>query len=157
MKYLEWNHIIGEYFFNPSKAGNEVLLYVTQKEISELGMRKFAFTSESESWESFCRAIKYEFPEISSKSNFIDKFLVVANKWKSFERVVFELKNQSELKIDSVSIYSPTYKIVYPFYIGYLISLIIPLTDNVNEFRANSFFPPLNNFCYCSAANVNKN
>lgn len=146
MKYLQWNHIIGEYFFNPSKAGNEVLLYVTQKEISELGIQKFNFTNESKSWEDFCRAIKCEFPETSSKINFIDKFLVVANKWKIYERLVFELKNQSDLKIDSVSIYSPTYKIVYPFYLAYLIVFIIPLTDNVNEFRANSFFPPLNSF-----------
>lgn len=146
MKYLQWNHIIGEYFFNPSKAGNEVLLYVTQKEISELGIHKFNFTNETESWEDFCRAIKCEFPETSSKSNFIDKFLVVANKWKKYERPVFELKNQSDLKIDSISIYSPTYKIVYPFYLAYLITFIIPLTDDVNEFRANSFFPPLNNF-----------
>jgi hypothetical protein len=146
VKYLQWNHIIGEYFFNPSKAGNEVLLYVTQKEISDLGIQKFNFTNETESWEDFCKAIKCEFPETSSKSNFIDKFLVVANKWKTFERPVFELKHQSDLKIDSISIYSPTYKIVYPFYLAYLISFIIPLTDDVNEFRANSFFPPLNNF-----------
>lgn len=146
MKYLHWNHIIGEYFFNPSKAGNEVLLYVTQKEISDLGIQKFNFTNESESWEDFCKAIKCEFPETSSKSNFIDKFLVVANKWKTYERLVFELKNQSDLKIDTVSIYSPTYQIVYPFYLAYLIAFIIPLTDNVNEFRVNSFFPPLNKF-----------
>jgi len=146
MKYLQWNHIIGEYFFNPSKAGNEVLLYVTQNEISELGIQKFKFTNERESWEDFCRAIKCEFPETSFKSNFIDKFIVVANKWKTYERLVFELKNQSDLKIDTVSIYSPTYEIVYPFYLAYLIAFIIPLTDNVNEFRVNSFFPALNNF-----------
>lgn len=146
MKYLQWNHIIGEYFFNPSKAGNEVLLYVTKKEISELGIQKFYFTNESESWEDFCRALKSRFPETSSKSNFIDKFSVVANKWKMFERLVFELENQSDLKIDEISIYSPTFRIVYPFYLGYLIAFIIPLTDNVNEFRTNSFFPPLNNF-----------
>lgn len=146
MKYLQWNHIIGEYFFNPSKAGNEVLLYVTKKEISELGIQKFNFTNESESWEDFCKALKSRFPETSSKSNFIDKFSVVANKWKTFERLVFQLQNQSDLKIDEVSIYSPTFKIVYPFYLGYLIAFIIPLTDNVNEFRTNSFFPPLNNF-----------
>jgi hypothetical protein len=145
MKYLEWNHIIGEYFFNPSKAGSEVLLYVTQKEISELGIQKFKFTNESESWEDFCRAIKCKFPETSSKSNYIDKFLVVANKWKAYEQMVFKSRHQSDLNIDGVSIYSPTFKIVYPFYIGYLIAFIIPLTDN-NEFRTNSFFPPLNNF-----------
>lgn len=146
MKYLQWNHIIGEYFFNPSKAGNEVLLYITKKEISELGIQKFGFANEAESWEDFCRAIKFRFPETTSKSNYIDKFLVVANKWKTFERLVFELKNQSDLNIDGVSIYSPTFKVVYPFYLGYLIAFIIPLTDNVNEFRTNSFFGPLNNF-----------
>lgn len=146
MKYLQWNHIIGEYFFNPNKADKEVLLYVTQKEISDLGIIKFNFTSEKESWEDFCKALKSDFPETSSKANFIDKFLVVANKWKSFERIVFELNNKNDLKIDSVSIYNPDNNIVYPFYLAYLIAFIIPLTDNVNEFRANSFFPPLNKF-----------
>lgn len=146
MKYLEWNHVIGEYFFKPSNAGKEVLLYVTQKEISELGVKKFGFITEDESWADFCKAIKTGFPEISTKSHFIDKFVVVANKWKSFERIVFELNNKSDLKIDNVSIYNPTYQIVYPFYLGFLITFIIPLTDNVNAFRANSFFPPLNNF-----------
>lgn len=146
MKYLQWNHIIGEYFFHPSKAGTEVLLYITKKEISELGIQKFNFTNESESWEDFCRAIKSRFPETSSKTNFIDKFSVVANKWKTFERSVFQLNYQSDLTIDEVSIYSPTLKIVYPFYLGYLIAFVIPLTDNVSEFTTNSFFPPLNNF-----------
>jgi hypothetical protein len=146
VKYLEWNHIIGEYFFNPSKAGNEVLLYITQKQISELGIQNFNFLNETESWEDFCRAVKYGFPETSSKTNFIDKFLVVANKWKTFEKSVFELKHQSDLKIDSISICSPVYKVVYPFYLAYLIFFVIPLTDDVNEFRANSFYPRLNNF-----------
>lgn len=146
MKYLQWNHILGEYFFNPTKAGNEVLLYITKKEIAELGIRNFNFTNETDSWEDFCRSIKCGFPETSAKGNFIDKFLVVANKWQIYERLVFELKNQSDLKIDTVSVYSPSYKIVYPFYLAYLISFIIPLTEFVNEFRANSFFPPLNNF-----------
>lgn len=146
MKYLQWNHIIGEYFFNPSKAGSEVLLYITKKEISELGLQKFNFTNESESWEDFCRAIRCKFPETTSKTNYIDKFSVVANKWKTFERLVFQSKNESDLSIDGVSIYSPTLKIVYPFYLGYLTAFIIPLTDNVSEFPTNSFFPPLNNF-----------
>ena len=35
MKYLQWNHAIGEFFFNPNEAGNEVFLYITQKEIAE--------------------------------------------------------------------------------------------------------------------------
>jgi hypothetical protein len=146
MKYLHWNHIIGEHFFNPSKAGKEVLLYITQKEISKLGISKFGFTSETQSWEDYCKAIKSEFPEISSQTNFISKFSIVANKWKSYERIVFELQKHSDLKIDNISIYSPTYHAVYPFYLGYLIIFIIPLTDNVNAFRANSFFQPLNNF-----------
>lgn len=146
MKYLEWNYIIGEYFFNPNNAGKEVLLYVTQKEISELGIKKFNFANERESWEDFCRAIKSGFPETAAQSNFIDKFSVVAKKWKIYERTVFDLKHQSNLKIDNISIYSPSNNIVYPFYLAYLITLIIPLTDNVNEFRVNSFFGPLNNF-----------
>jgi hypothetical protein len=146
MKYLEWNHIIGEYFFNPSNAGKEILLYLTQKEISELGVQKFGFANESQSWEDYCKAIKCGFPGIVSHGDFIDKFLLVANKWKSFAKTAFELNNKSDLKIDGISIYSPTYQIAYPFYLGFLIAFVIPLTDNVNTFRANSFFPPFNVF-----------
>lgn len=146
MKYLQWNHIIGEYFFNPSYAGKEVLLYITQKEISELGINKFGFTTESESWEDFCKAIRCDFPGTISQNNFIDKFLIVANKWTYFEKAVFELEHKKDLKIESISIYSPTLHVVYPFYLGYLVSFIIPLTDNANSFRTGSFFPPLNNF-----------
>lgn len=148
MKYLEWNHIIGEYFFNPSNAGEEVLLYVTKKEISELGICKSGFTSESQSWDDYCNAVKFGFPEISSKTNFIDKFLVLANKWKYFEKKVFESNYHEDFKIDNISIYSPNLKIVYPFYLGYLVALIIPLTDNVNEHRANAYYKPLNNFLH---------
>ncbi len=146
MKYLEWNHIIGEYFFNTSNAGKEVLLYITKKEISELGISKFGFTSESQSWDDYCKAIKTGFPEISSKGSFIEKCTTIADKWKYYEKIVFESDNKSDLKIENISIYSPTLKVVYPFYLGCLVALIIPLTDNVNSYRANAFFPPLNSF-----------
>ena len=93
MKYLEWNHIIGEYFFNPSNAGKEILLYITKKEVSELGLRKGGFVSESASWEDYCEALKTKFCETSFQNNFIDNFLIVANKWKAYEKIVFQLKN----------------------------------------------------------------
>src|ERR1043165_8048559 len=146
MKYLDWNHIIGEYFFNPSKAGKEVLLCITKKEISELGISKFKFHTEAESWSDYCKAIKTEFPDVNSKQNFVEKIVAVSDKWKYFERIVFTVGNKADLKIGEVSIYSPTYKAVYPFYLGYLVALIIPLTENVCSYRANAFFPPLNNF-----------
>ncbi len=146
MKYLEWNHLIANHFFNSSNAGKEVLLYITQKEISHLGLIKFGFETEEESWGDFCKSLKNGFPQISNESNFIDKFLIVANKWKEFERAVFVRNNQSDLLMDGISIYHSDTKIVYPFYIGYLATLIIPMTNNVNTFRANSFFPPLNEF-----------
>ena len=103
MKFLQWNHAIGEYFFNPANAGKEVLLYITQKEISELGIKTFDFTTEAESWDDFCKTIKCEFPGTSSKNKFIDNFVVVANKWKYYERIVFELHNNSDLKLNERS------------------------------------------------------
>ncbi len=146
MKFLEWNHIIGEHFFNPLNAGKEVLLYSTKKEISELGIKKFGFSSETLSWDDYCKAIRSGFPEISSKANFIDKFAILANKWQYYEKIIWGSNNKSDLKIESISIYSPTLKVAYPFYLGFLIVLIIPLTENVNSYRANAFFPPLNSF-----------
>ncbi len=160
MKYLQWNNVIGEYFFNPSNEGEEVLLYVTKKEISELGVNKFGFLSDSESWDDYCKSIKCEFPETSSRGSFIDKFIVVSDKWKKYERFVFELNNKDDLNIDNISIYanySADLKIVYPFYLGYIVALIIPLTDNVNSYRANAFFPPLNDFLICNNIATAKN
>jgi len=156
MKFLQWNHAIGEYFFNPANAGKEVLLYITQKELSELGIKTFGFTTEAESWDDFCKTIKCEFPGTSSRNKFIDNFVVVANKWKYYERIVFELHNNADLKLNDISIYSPNNHIVYPFYIGYLITFIIPLTDNVDSFRTNSFFPKLNNFLSINGITSNK-
>ena len=156
MKYLEWNHVIGKFFFNQNNAGKEVLLYITQKEISEMGVTSFGFSNEEESWDDYCKAIKCKFPEISSKNNFIEKFIIVAHKWLYFEKIVFQDKNEYNFKIENISIYNESNNIVYPFYLGYLVSLIIPLTDNVNLFRSNNFYSPLNNFLITNEICKNK-
>ncbi|MEA3343213.1 MAG: hypothetical protein U9Q92_03535, partial [archaeon] len=37
MNYLEWNNLLAKYFFNEEKSGKEVLLYVNEDLINELG------------------------------------------------------------------------------------------------------------------------
>ena len=146
MKYLQWNHAIGEFFFNPNEAGNEVFLYITQKQISELGIKHFGFTTEEKSWKDFCTALKGEFPGTKLLDNFMEKFALVARRWKTYETLVFQLNKKDNQFIDQISIFSPTYQIVYPFYLGYLISFVISLTDRPVNFRINSFFPSFNHF-----------
>ena len=37
MEYIEWNNVVAKYFFNETKAGKEVLLYVNDEVINSLG------------------------------------------------------------------------------------------------------------------------
>lgn len=37
MKYADWNLLIAQHFFNPEKAGREVLLYVTDELLNQIG------------------------------------------------------------------------------------------------------------------------
>lgn len=146
MRYLEWNHAIGNYFFNSQKAGKEVLLYISQKEISEIGFSSFGFNTSEESWADFSKSLKTGFPGTSSKNGFIEKFEVVNDKWLQYEKWVFIQKNQSEFNIDTVSIKHPHTGIIYPFYLGFLATLVIPLTSNSSEYNSNSYYPRLNDF-----------
>lgn len=144
MKYLEWNRAIGNYFFNSKKAGKEVLLYITQQEIIRLGLKVGTFSSSEESWSDYCNAVKNGFPEIGAKNGLIEKINIVTNKWLLYERWTFELK-KSGLKLDNICIESED-GVVFPFYLGYLVLLIVPLTQNIDGYRSNSYYPKLNDF-----------
>ncbi|MBV7530468.1 hypothetical protein [Chitinophaga sp. sic0106] len=145
MKYLEWNHVISRYLFNNEKAGKEVLLYITQQEISLLGMKSFDFSDKDESWSDYCKALKNGFPEIHNKHSFLDKFNVINNKWSQYEKWIFEKKTNNDLKIEEISIKNEN-GTVPPFYLAFLITLVIPLTENPNQYRANAYYPRLNEF-----------
>ena len=62
MKYLEWNNIISEYFFNPENAGKDIHLYLTKIDIINIARRYFSEETEDEIWENFVNKIKIGLP-----------------------------------------------------------------------------------------------
>lgn len=125
------------------KAGKEVLLYITRQEVIELAMKLGNFVSEEEAWTDYCKAVKSGFPDVRNKS-FIEKVNTVVEKWIQYEKWIFTL-GKEHLLIDGAPVTDKD-GIVPPFYIGYLVLLIIPLTENAEEHRANSYYPKLNDF-----------
>ena len=62
MKYLEWNNIISEHFFNPANAGKDIHLYLTKNDIINLARQYFNEETEDEIWEDFVGKIKIGVP-----------------------------------------------------------------------------------------------
>jgi hypothetical protein len=145
MEYLRWNEVIADYFFNPGKAGKEVLLYVTRDEISELGIKKLNFPSKEESWEDYCnalrRGIKYTGPKLLSEN-----IRIAIDEWKNYSRWIFEKKNDFPFHIDGIHVTNKITSITYPIFIAFIPALIIPLTENNTGVRANSYYTPLSDF-----------
>ena len=48
MKYLEWNNVISEFFFNPANAGKDVHLYLTRNDIISIASQHFNEETEDE-------------------------------------------------------------------------------------------------------------
>lgn len=145
MEYLKWNKVVAEYFFNPSKAGKEVLLYVTKDKISELGMKKLNFSSKEESWEDYCdtlrRGIKYTGPKLLSEN-----IAFAVEEWKKYSRWIFDQKNDFQFRLDGILLTDSTTSITYPLFIAFIPALIIPFTENNAGVRANSYYTPLSDF-----------
>lgn len=75
MNYIDWNELIGEYFFNEAMAGREVLLYVNMDTINRLGKDKGADIND------FLESIK-EGPSWTSGSGICQKALQAHDFWK---------------------------------------------------------------------------
>lgn len=125
MKFIEWNNIISEYFFNAANAGKNIHLYITQKEIVHLAKKCFEEESEDEIWNDFIVAIKNGLP--GSNGN------ITAKAKYSYEK-------RQLLRIDSI-------EIKYPPYISYLIAFILPLIEGIDgTYGANNYYDRLNRF-----------
>lgn len=148
MKYLEWNNIIASHFFDSTKAGCEVLLYITQEEVTKLGKENFSFSSDEESWKDYCRAVKVGLRGNGMSRSFSENVRYSIEEWSKYCKWIFELKNQHPFEIDGVYVTNKATSITYPIFIGFIPILIIPLTESKIGIRANSYYDPLNDFLH---------
>ncbi len=114
MNYLEWNNLIAKNFFNPENAGKEILLYVNNELIEELGQPKGCGQAD------FINAVKTG-PEWSKRSGFCQKALQTYIHWrtKNFEYppyiaylACFVLAAGTEMEVRSTAYYPRLNKIL---------------------------------------------
>jgi hypothetical protein len=136
MKYLEWNNIIGKYFFNTANEGKDIYLYLTKSDIINFGKNRLEEKKDEEIWLDFISAIKQGIP--GSRGNVIEKA-----KYAYSKNNLLNIKRQdgSSLEIDGVPI-------VFPPYIAYLTFLVLPLIEffDTSNHRVNNYYGRLNNF-----------
>ena len=75
MDYQEWNDLIAKHFFDESKAGREVLLYVNEQLINELG------ASKGVGLQDFIEAVK-KGPSWATHSGFCQRALQALKNWR---------------------------------------------------------------------------
>ncbi|MDP2413377.1 hypothetical protein [Daejeonella sp.] len=137
MKYLEWNNCIADYFFTPEKSGDDICLYITKKDVILIGKGKTELrVNDEEIWSDFIAAIKSGMPGSSNLPTLIDKATYTYEFWKK-PRPKF---------IDGIAVTSP-------FYIGYLIFFIIPLTEEIFELHARNYYGRLSAFLKANLIN----
>jgi hypothetical protein len=129
MKYLEWNNVISEYFFNSENAGKEVHLYLTKSDIIQLGKKNSQEETDEEIWQDFLTKIKLGLPGSNSYSTIIDKAIHAYNQW-----TTPGLKSISGIPLD------------FPPYISYLVFLVLPLVDTQDNYNANNYYKRLSDF-----------
>ena len=127
MKYLEWNNIISEFFFNPANAGKDIHLHLTRNDIITIASLHFNEETEDEIWADFVGKIKFGLPGASGN--------VIA-------RAKYAYEKRNLKSIDSI-------EIKYPPYISYLVFLVLPLIEEsvgCNNQRVDSYYGRLNDF-----------
>jgi hypothetical protein len=131
MKYLKWNNLLSSYFFNPKNAGKDIFLYLTKNDIINLAMGFFDQKSPQEIWDDFLSSIRGGIP--CSTGNIIEKAKFAYSK--------NDYVNRPEMTIEGVPI-------DYPPFISYLIFLVLPLIEDINDndLRANNYYDRLNRF-----------
>lgn len=126
MKYLEWNNLISEFFFNPANAGKDIHLYLTKSDIIHIARAKFNTETDAEIWNDFLKSIKFGLP--GSNGTVI-------------ERAKYTYEKRRLLKIEGV-------EVNYPPYITYLVFLVLPLIEIIDNknLRDNNYYSRLNSF-----------
>ena len=146
MKYLEWNNIISEHFFNPANAGKDIHLYLTKNDIINFARQHFTGETDDEIWTDFVGKLKIGVPGASGNLIARAKFAHSKSSFLNKRR-----PDGSPLEIDGVPI-------VFPPYISYLTFLVLPLIENVESTstqRANNYYGRLNAFLQSHQINEN--
>lgn len=143
MNYLTWNKLIGNYFFNPSSAGKEVFLYGSKSIILDVFkssryydefvvdlMEENQLTApieqqiiDQEVWVDYCKALRIG-PIYNNKLK--GWFEKIDDCWR-----LWDVKKQQTLQGDEIQ---------YPLYLAYLVTLILPLAENEDDFSANNYY-----------------
>lgn len=130
MNYTDWNQLIGKYFFNTSMSEKEVFLFMSKEDLICLGRPYF----DSEEY---------------SDDNFILRDFISATK-KGVEGAVGTLlekaycayKDRNKIKLDCAED-----NIQYPAYLSYLVLLVMPLTETLEDsINVNNYYSRLNQF-----------
>lgn len=129
MKYLEWNNLISNYFFNAENAGKDVYLYITKKDIILLAKNNFNEETEEEIWADFLNKIKCGIPGSIGYPDIVDKATYAFKKWQCGG-----LKS-----VDGIELKHPTY-------ICYLTFFVLPLIEIQGDYNANNYYDRLDDF-----------
>jgi len=129
MNFLEWNNHIARHFFNPDRAGKDILLFITKQEIINLAKENFDGETDKEIWEDFLRKLRNGLPGSSGFPDIIDKALHAFQQWK---RPGIKSIEGVELK--------------YPTYISYLVFSVLPLIEIQGDYYATNYYDRLKDF-----------
>ncbi len=80
--YLEWNNRIAKHFFNEEWAGREVLLYINEEIINNIG-------GDIGNKDDFLRAVKEGPSRASSKKSFCQKAYYIYKNWRNFKELEY--------------------------------------------------------------------
>jgi hypothetical protein len=112
MHYYEWNNLVGHLLFNASRAGRQVLLYLTREEIVQAALDTGHFENRDEAWASFSRSPRRWF---GSNKNLI-------------ECIADSLTRSQQITIGGV-----VHKTEYPVCLTLLVQSVMPLIDGEGE------------------------
>jgi hypothetical protein len=140
LNYLNWNNLLGNYFFNASWQGKEVFLYLSRSNIQEIfkttsdynllladHLDEYPDANQTEIdeviWDDFCTALKLGVNQANCLKPWFDKII---DTWESWE-----VRKHRQIQGNMG---------YYPLYLTYLIALILPLTGNDDDFAAINYY-----------------
>ncbi|MBU0486322.1 MAG: hypothetical protein KKD31_00050 [Bacteroidetes bacterium] len=129
MKFLEWNNLIAEHFFNSEQAEKDIHLFITKQEIINLAKENFEDETDHEIWEDYLRKLKNGLPGSSGFPDIFDKAIHAFQQW---NRVGLKSIEGVELK--------------YPPYISHLVFSVLPLIEIQGDYNANNYYDRLKDF-----------
>lgn len=128
MRLLDWNSLLVEHFFNPSKSGKEIHLYISRQEIINLARPSFENESDQQIWIDFINKLRLGLPGSQAYPDIFDKANHAYGEWKRGVRSI----GGSSIK--------------YPPYVAHLIFTVLPLIEVHGDYNANNYYDKLDDF-----------